>query len=381
MTMSTNTTKSTFTSTISLLNPSSPTQQDYVNIEILSPGLRYTLNTLYVIATILGMTGNGLVCCLFIAKKVKYTAFNLLLLNLSIADILADMSTYPYVFADLSKFRSLSRKHADIACAFTIGLTPFVVASAVSVVTLSYISLNRYAAIRFPLRAKKWFKNQTNAIVFIAILWPLAILMLLPNAYSFKFNPTYAICPRTWPKNFNGKIWSTSISIIGFALPLTTLLFTFVATVRCLWIKKCAMSNGKGSLTRKRKAAVLLGALIVAFFVCWGPFFGYFILSRSVKRIFPAGVRGEFVRMKVVRFVCLIAVCNTVADPLVYAFRSDEFRQGFMDILNGISIRITSIKSSARSISMNEESADAGDLPIRQFPSSEGDESQGGSKV
>ena len=58
--------------------------------------------------------------------------------------------------------------------------------------------------------------------------------------------------------------------------------------------------------------------------------------------------------MKVLRFVILFALMNTFADPLIYAFRSDDFRKYFIEIIHSVVTRITSFKSSAKSFSLNK---------------------------
>ena len=320
--------------------------------DILPPTTHITLNVLCVVITALGLISNSLVVYLFISGKVKSNAFNLLLLNLSIADIIAGISAYPYVFVNLIQLRDYSSKTANLICAFTHGMTPFIVASAVSILTLCFISINRYMLIRYPLRSY-WIKNKRNIIVFIIVVWPLCIALLSPNVISFQYYPRSAICYRRWPKEFNGKLFSAVISFIGYMLPIIVMMITFCAAGCKLWDKNLGASDSvisEASLKRKRKAFILLGYLILAFFACWGPFFGYLVLSRSTKAIFPDGERGECMRMRVVRFVFLIAVCNTFADPLVYGFRGEEFRKGFYQTVRGVSMKISGLGTTSNSV-------------------------------
>ena len=299
-----------------------------ISTDIYPKSVHYTLNTLYVLVTLCGLTGSGLVCLLFARKKVKHTSFNLLLLNLSIADIMADLSSYPYVFIDLVNLRKFPQKGANIGCTFTMGQTPFWIATVVSLFTLTYISITRYIAIAHPHKAS-WFRKKRSSVCFMGIIWPLAFAILLPNFFSFQFDPVYALCYRKWPDGFSGKLYGLMTSLIGFAAPAAVMIFTFCSTATKLWGSKVLKQKG---LRKRRKVIFLLGCLILAFLICWGPFFVYWILSTSTgEKIFPGGPEGQIQRMRVIRVVVLLALTNTLADPLIYGLRSREFRKAFME--------------------------------------------------
>ena len=311
------------------------------NALILSPTVNIALNVFYVVITVLGLLSNGLVIHLFISKKVQSTAFNLLLLNLSIADIIADISAYPYVFVNLPNLRNYSDSTANLICTLSYGMTPFMMASSVTIFTLCFISVIRFLMIKYPLRSY-WTKDKRNIIIFIIIVWPVSIGILSTNFITFQYDPISAICYRRWPKHFNGKLWSAMISFVGYMLPIVVMMITFSAAGLKLWDKTLSAGNNfisKASLKRKKKAFVLLGFLIIAFFVCWSPVFGYLVLARSTKSVFPDGERGECARMHVLRFVFLIALCNTVADPVIYGFKGEEFRNGFYRMVHSITIK------------------------------------------
>ena len=300
----------------------------FVDVEILPNGVHWLLNSLMVIATLLGFIGNGLVCHFFVTKRICQKPFNILLLNLSIADILADIFAYPQIFVDLTMLRQFSSQTADVLCAFTIGITPFAMVTYVSVFTLTYISLNRYVFVRYPMRTR-WFKSMRNTTFFIGATWMFSIGYMIPNAFAFQYDAQYAVCYRVWPDNFNGFVWTIIGLFLGLVLPITTMILAFVATMRH-FRKKTMLTNEDASvLAKKRGAVVLLGFLILAFFICWGPSFIYLTLSLTVKSIWPPGVDGEYVRMRIIRVVFLIALTNSVADPFIYAYRNPEFRKCF----------------------------------------------------
>ena len=301
---------------------------EFVDVEILPRGVHWFLNSLMVLATLLGFLGNGLVCHFFAKKSIRLKPFNMLLLNLSIADLLADFFAYPQIFVELTMLRQFSARTADILCAFTIGITPFAMVTYVSVFTLTYISVNRYVFIKYPLKTS-WFKSKRNTAWFIVAAWIFAIGFVFPNAIAFKYDAKYAVCYRVWPENFNGFVWTVIGLFFGLILPNITMLLAFIATMRHFRKKTMVTNEDASVLARKRGAIILLGFLILAFFVCWGPSFVYLTLSLAVESIWPPGVDGEYVRMRIIRVVFLVALTNSVADPFIYAYKNPEFRKCF----------------------------------------------------
>eukprot|EP00794_Sanderia_malayensis_P015031 gene15031-16582_t len=299
----------------------------YVNVEILPPGLDTTLDALYVIVAVLGLLGNGFVFYLFASKRIKLSPFNLLLLNLSIADVMSDLSIWPYVFIDLKSLRGMTQLEREVFCVISMGQMTYWLSTIAAIFTLCVISISRYLFIRHPLKARLFNKTHASVII-IGLIWPVSLCMTLTNIFSFEFNPKYAICEREWPRNFNGQAYSAVTSLLGFVLPCIVMIFAFVATRHYFWkVDASGISRSACAVERRHRASRLLAWLIIAFFACWSPFFVYWILSRTANTIFTAGPRGEYERMRALRFIMLISLCNTVADPIIYAIKREDFKR------------------------------------------------------
>ena len=313
----------------------SPTTQEILlDASLFPPGVHYTIVTLYVLVTCFGICANCMVLYLFASKKIKFTSFNLLLLNLSVADLLADIFSYPYIFAgiDLSPLRNLSSKMADVSCAFTIGLTPFWTVTTVSLFTLTFISLTRCLKIRYPMRCE-WITTRRCTIIYIVFAWIAGIGLPSPNFFSFKFVRKTAVCDRSYPEGFHSGIYRIGIALISFAIPITLMLSAFLLVAFSLWKKSKILGETTplpdSSLAKRRNAVKLLGALIIVFFICWSPFFTYFLLSGIITSKF----RGKNLANKIICGTILFALCNSAADPVVYALKGDEFRKAFQATL------------------------------------------------
>jgi len=307
-----------------------------LNKDLLPVWVDITMKVLYVVVAVLGVLGNSLVFYLFGSKRVKMTPFNILLLNLSISDVLADLSIWPYVFIDLRSLRGLSQSVADSMCVITMGQMTYWLAASAALLTLCVISVSRYLFIRYPMKAQSFKKSHALYIV-ILFIWPFSIALVMPNFFAFHYNSQFSICERRWPDGINGRVYSGITALLGYLVPSSLLLFTFIATRQRLWLtRSTSLSHSASSIRRRKAASMLLAALILAFFACWGPFFIYWALSRALKSIFPEGPEGEYMRMRIIIFVLFFSLCNTVADPIVYGLRGEDFRKSLRKLKIGI---------------------------------------------
>nr|QBS47875.1 neuropeptide-like GPCR [Tripedalia cystophora] len=286
---------------------------------------RAVIDAAYVLVITLALVANALICFLVMKKRVRRSPFNLLLANLSISDFLAALTLGPYIFIKL-KGIDASQATRDLVCSFTIGLTPFFICTTVTVVFMTLISVHRYISIRYPLKWA-WHIGVRGVKITVGFTWTVSTVVLLPNFFSFWHDNDYGICYRSWPDGFNGQIYATFTFVFGLLLPLLTFTFCFVFTLKILrtQVADIGMTNNYASRSR-RKAVRLLGALVGTYVICWGPFYIYWLLSRSTNA-FTSDWRGNYARMRVIRIVVLFASLNTVLDPLLYGLMSDDFKR------------------------------------------------------
>ena len=313
------------------------TSMQFHNEDIYPVGLDWFLKSLMLLVTLLGIIGNGLVCYFFVKKKIRQSSFNMLLLNLSIADLLQDIFAYPTFFVGLTMLRGYSQKAANVLCSFTVSPSSVGALLSVSNLTITYISLNRFVSIRFPLR-NAWFKSRKATFFVVLAIWVLSIGFIVPSFFSMRYDASFAVCHREWPKGINDALWSTSILIVGLIVPVTTMLLTFFSTVRKFKTMMLAPSQ-QGIMMKKKRAVKLLGFLMLAFFICWGPYCIYLQLSLRFKSLWPAGPKGHYLKIRIMRCVFLLLLTNTVADPLLYGYCNLQFRKNFKEIFTYLRLR------------------------------------------
>jgi len=341
---------------------SSLTRNDtiYYDVDVMPVGLHWFLNSLMVLTTLCGLGGNGLVCYFFYKRKVKFTSFNMLLLNLSIADMLGDIFAYPHIFVDLKVLRNVSQSHANMLCAVTIGITPFGIVTGVTILTIAYIAVNRLVSVRFPFKTA-FFKSRKYTSWVLLIIWLWGIAYVIPNGFAFRYDYQYAVCYRQWPKDINGTVWSMVGLIIGFIGPIVIMFASFFATLhKFKLINASGSADQRETMEKKKRAVKLLGYLIMAYFICWGPSTIYLMFSLMFPKVWPEGVEGQYARMRAIRATFLITLTNTVLDPIIYGYHNLEFQKCFKEVFNKVLKPNHSLATDSTAVGRGNSSEQAG---------------------
>uniref|UniRef100_A0A8C8SWP5 Melanocortin receptor 4 n=1 Tax=Pelusios castaneus TaxID=367368 RepID=A0A8C8SWP5_9SAUR len=120
------------------------------------------------------------------------------------------------------------------------------------------------------------------------------------------------------------------ISMFFTMLVLMASLYVHMFMLARLHIKKIAVLPGTGTIRQgaNMKGAITLTILIGIFVVCWAPFFLHLIFYISCPHNpYCVCFMSHF------NLYLILIMCNSIIDPLIYAFRSQELRKTFKEII------------------------------------------------
>ena len=300
---------------------------------IFSPAEKEIIYICYVTVSVLGIVSNSLVCYLILRYEFLRTIVNLLILNLAISDIVAGIAVYPFVFLDIQS-TIIRGKSANFLCGLSEGLTVFFVAAQVSLLTLSILSISRYLVINHPLRLS-WKLKKNNVKWIIAFAWIISTALLLPSTLSFSYDEKQNDCKREWAPGVHPFTYFIATGILGFTIPLFSLTFTYFTTLYTLWFKKDvsmrrnSISSVKGNLRLKKRVIVLLGMLLLVYLVCWLPFAVYWLFSVGLG-YYSKTIEDDIAAKRVAKVCIFIALCNTMLNPIIYAYSNRQLREAFL---------------------------------------------------
>lgn len=292
--------------------------------------LAWTVTSLYLLISVVALFGNSLVVILIFKNKRMRTPFNLLLLNLSIADFMATLMLLPFVIVDYRNLE-LEGKIAGFVCTISVGLSLFLICGTVNMLTLCAMAITRYNAI--VRRFKTHFQFTSKHVKwFAAVSWLAAILTVAPSASSFKYDTKRRLCYRDWPDYLESSAYVVITSCIGFIMPSVLMLVFYFLLTRHLWKQSTYRGGNIAALRARKKVRALLGSLILVYLVCWFPFYLIWLLSYGLK-YYDQSARSQRDKFRFQRIAMIFPLLNCVFDPLIYAYRNIEFRHGFKQIL------------------------------------------------
>ncbi|XP_031166812.1 adenosine receptor A2b [Sander lucioperca] len=318
------------------------------------------MNTLYIVIevaiAVLSISGNILVCWAVAINTTLKNATNYFLVSLAVADILVGCLAIPFAITISIGIHLDFYGCLFLAC-FVLVLTQS------SIFSLLAIAIDRYLAVKIPLRYKELMTGKT-AREIIAILWILSFVIgLIP---FFGWNLKYSSC---WPNSSSGADNTTNAglregmrggedllqschlkcffeSVVDmhymvyfnfFACVLPPLLIMLgiylkiftVARKQLRQIELKCVGNGDshhhGLLQKEIRAAKSLSIIVGLFAICWLPVHILNCLTLFYEKL---------QKPEVVMYVAIIlSHANSAVNPIIYAYRIQDFRNTFRKIL------------------------------------------------
>ncbi|XP_068600873.1 adenosine receptor A2b [Brachionichthys hirsutus] len=303
-----------------------------------------------VLIALLSISGNVLVCWAVAINSTLKNATNYFLVSLAVADVLVGCLAIPFAITI-----SLGMRLDFYGCLF---LACFVlVLTQSSIFSLLAIAIDRYLAVKLPLRYNQLMTGKT-AREIIAILWILSFVIgLIPffgwnRKYQSCFNSSVGVVvgnatdaapsdslrgcrPRCFFESVVDMQYMVYFNFLVCVLPPLLIMlgiylkiFT-VARKQLRQIELKCVGDGESPhhslLRREIRAAKSLSIIVGLFAVCWLPVHVLNCLTLFYE---------ELKRSEVVMYVAIIlSHANSAVNPIIYAYRIQDFRSTFKKIL------------------------------------------------
>ncbi|XP_059479765.1 orexin receptor type 2-like [Neocloeon triangulifer] len=309
---------------------------------------------------IAGLIGNALVCAAVVRNPQMRTVTNYFIVNLAVADFMVLVFCLPpSVVWDVTETWFLG----ETLCKGV--LYTQTVSVAVSVLTLTFISVDRWYAICFPLK----FKSTTGrAKTAILLIWLVALTVDIPELLALQTQPPklrvsshlFTQCAPNWSTETEIVYLCVKVVLL-YSLPLVLMTVAYWQIVRVLWRSDaipghselasssatlasertssmrwnssgstrrtplvCTANRGaETQLAARRKAAKMLVAVVVMFAVCYLP-----VHLLSILR-YTTGVPQNHVTAAISMISHWLCYANSAVNPLIYNFMSGNFRKEF----------------------------------------------------
>ncbi|XP_032894464.1 melanocortin receptor 4 isoform X1 [Amblyraja radiata] len=270
--------------------------------------------SVFIMLGIVSLLANILVITAIVKNKNLHSPMYFFICSLAVADMLVSLSNaWETVFIAMLKSRHLLAQDNMIKSMDNVFDSMICSSLLASICSLLAIAIDRYITIFYALRYHN-IMTVRRALIIIAGIWGACIgCGILFIIYSE--STTVVIC---------------LIAMFFAMLAIMASLYVHMFLLARLHVKRIAALPGSGAIhqSANMKGAITLTILLGSFIVCWAPFFLHLILMISCPRNpYCICFMSHF------NMYLILIMCNSVIDPLIYAFRSQEMRKTFKEII------------------------------------------------
>ncbi|XP_028269906.1 adenosine A2a receptor a [Parambassis ranga] len=287
---------------------------------------------LELLIAVLSVLGNVLVCWAVGLNSNLQSITNFFVVSLAVADIAVGVLAIPFAIVISTGFCSNFYGCLFIAC-FVVILTQS------SIFSLLAIAIDRYIAIKIPLRYNSLVTGQ-RAQGIIAICWILSIIIGLTPMMGWHKQPqsVNSTCPHGLMKCLFEEVVVMEYMVyfnffacvlIPLLLMLAIYLCIFMAArhqLKLIEVKAVHGEKSRSTLQKEVQAAKSLAIIVGLFAVCWLPLHiinCFTLFCRHCPR--PP--------LWIINVAIILSHANSVVNPFIYAYRIREFRQTFRRII------------------------------------------------
>ena len=274
---------------------------------------------------IFGLTGNILVIRIVHKTREMHTITNYLLANLAVSDAIT-LFTIPMMYsAYVENFGRPLENFGKFSCKFAIiGIISMVSSAS----TLTFIAVERYHAILKPFSSNLRL-NEENIKKAIFLIWTLSVVVGFPGFFLNVWNNEKTSCDGPWGSELNlaREIYLITYLIFTMYIPIVVFLFCYGSLIKGLYFSRKICAESTNEDTSEKKKLLMTFILATSGFVLgYGPFTFFnttISLGKKIDRSLFQKLNG------VLLFLVVISLC---LNPVLYAFRSSSFKEGFKRI-------------------------------------------------
>ena len=294
---------------------------------------KFIITFLYAASIVFGLAGNSIAIYFAITKKAGNRITNMLILNMSIADLLVTIFKMPVsLLVSHVGRRWIGGTFGDISCKIVYFSRHVSIPASIAIVMV--VSVNRFFAVVYPMKART-FRQKIKMVTLAG--WVCSAAYATPFLISFGIQERDGIyyCLHWFPPLNNTtsvQIYCLTAFIFLYCAPLLILMVLYTLISRKLWKRKIpgnvTEERHKSSKQEKRRVIIALISITVVFAVFWFPVhvMNYITHFRRTD-VYP----------KVPREIRLlfywIGHANSCVNPCLYVLLSRSYRLHMLQIL------------------------------------------------
>ncbi|KAI4549913.1 G-protein coupled receptor 35 isoform X2 [Ovis canadensis] len=258
---------------------------------------------------VLGLVLNGLALWVLCWRLPRWTETRIYMANLAVADLCL-LCALPFFlhFGETSEDTLLCQLSQAV----------YLLNRYMSISLIMAIAVDRYMAVRHPLRTRR-LRSPGRAAAVCAALWAVVLGSLVLRWFLDVQDSGFCFAARS------GRNTSTGVfSLLGFYLPLAVLVFCSLQVVTALTQRPKA---NPGQVEATRKASRMVLANLAVFVVCFLPF--YVVLTVRVA----LGLQTCALKTAI-QITSRLSDANCCLDAICYYFMAKEFKEASVSTMS-----------------------------------------------
>ena len=298
---------------------------------------------------ILTILGNTLVLVVTWREKSLHQPNKYFIAFLAVADLLVGMFLDPLKAKQLFHESESQHSVSIHLCRFTVWIDNFALAA--SILSLAFISFDRYLKISKPLQYKsKMTTSKSLKIIFTILLASIAFATYAATPYSGSYgillmdNNLNNYCPADDDKEIE---FYTFLSV-AFFLSTVVILVMYALIFVIAHKRQTMLRNGELGQTwndRNQRSVFLqdlkvirmLVVIVGVYILCWFPFVIYNLLVLEDPYIIDwesTSLNYQYSINISVMIVDLLPLLNSLCNPIIYACLNQKYRQAFKNLFS-----------------------------------------------
>ncbi|XP_032221498.2 QRFP-like peptide receptor [Nematostella vectensis] len=277
------------------------------------------------IVTVIGVTGNILVCLVVLLNKPMRTPMNYLLVNLAISDLLLLIFFSP-TFIFKGAYTHPGGLAGDVLCSLVTGESFAWMGGYASALFLVAIAIERFYAVTNPHSNLVSITN-SNLKILVVVCWLFAIAW---NAIGFivkRYNEQLGFCTMEWPADYSFKVYSALCFVVLGVIPICTMCVLYSRVIHQLWFRREVeqVNNQEADRQRRKKATKMVIVVSFIYALSWIPELSIFLIVAYA----PTSIRVDIAYPASVAMVTF----NSAINPIIYSFHNERFRRHLLNLL------------------------------------------------
>ena len=304
--------------------------------EKLNPTFQIVLYSLIIVTSLIG---NSLIVAIVTKTKRMQTLSNILICNISLADLLITLLPMTWEVIRLAKFKDDYWPLGKFMCVFAH--LCIYVSVAATALCLTAASIDRFYLITKPHDYKL---KKSHYRYIILLIWFISFLFGLPTIFMQKVVTGKvsgkSVCVEQWDSPFDPdrspKIYTGMLFAFLYVLPLTFMTVLYSKLCYNLWMRTNpdfkTSERRKKSLARKKKVVIMLIIIVLIFAFGWFPVF----LVQFLLYFNPHYVQCPLDIPDALAFSgFFFEYLSSALNPLVYFIFSSSYREGLAGLFSG----------------------------------------------